>query len=213
LSCAGEELNTIEIAAICFSMVDYLRNTCRYRDPKNLFERSTTIRNVLLGDEHPETLKSMLRLSNVFFQVGMRDRCEELEVKFVVSYKKVLGEEHPDTLPAMNNLALTLRNQGRRDEAEKLQKKALEAYKVVLGEDHRNTPIAMHNLAFTYYHQSSMDIDIGMMEEIVSRRLRILGSEHKDTTFSMSFWKSWKAKRRDQDSPYCKPKQTPKIRH
>jgi hypothetical protein len=107
LSQAGEELNTVEIVKICFSMGQYLAKIGRGHDLKTLSERSTKIRSLLLGDEHPETSKSMLLPAGAFFATGMRDKCEELEVKVVALSAKVLGEG-----PAYINLGERYINSG-----------------------------------------------------------------------------------------------------
>ncbi|KAI5786661.1 kinesin light chain [Pyronema domesticum] len=186
LSYAGKELNNIHIATICFSMADYLVNTGRYRDSQPLAERSTTIRNLLLGHERPETLKSMLLLARGFFEIGMRDECEELEVKVVALSEKILGEDHPDTLTAMSNLATTLRNKGRWDEAETLQRKVLETCKVVLGEDHPDTLAAMSNLANTLWNKGRLDEAEKLQRKVLETRKVVLGEDHPDTLKIMS---------------------------
>ncbi|KAI5790466.1 hypothetical protein FPQ18DRAFT_260807 [Pyronema domesticum] len=186
LSYAGKELNNIHIATICFSMADYLVNTGRYRDSQPLAERSTTIRNLLLGHEHPETLKSMLLLARGFFEIGMRDECKELEVKVVALSEKVLGEDHPDTLTAMSNLASTLRNKGRWDEAETLQRKVLETGKVVLGEDHPDTLTDMNNVASTLQITGRWGEAQTLQRKVLETHKVVLGEDHPHTLTAMS---------------------------
>jgi hypothetical protein len=62
----GEELNTVQITMICFSIGDYLERTGHFHDSKALSERSTMTCCLLIGQEHLKTLKSMLLLANAF---------------------------------------------------------------------------------------------------------------------------------------------------
>ncbi|KAI5811962.1 hypothetical protein BZA77DRAFT_253896 [Pyronema omphalodes] len=186
LSYVGNALDDINIATICYSMADYLSNTGRYRDSHPLAERATTIRKLLLGHEHRETLKSMLLLADASFHIGMRDKCEEIEVEVVALSEKVLGGDHPDTLKAMRNLASTLSRKGKFDEAETLQRKLLEARKVVLGEDHPDTLTAMSSLASTLRNKGKFDEAEPLDRKVLEASKVVLGEDHPDTLTAMS---------------------------
>ena len=60
-----------------------------------------------LGEEHPDTLISMLYLASTYRRQGQWKEAEALEVVVVEKRKQALGDEHPDTLKSIDNLAAT----------------------------------------------------------------------------------------------------------
>jgi alkylhydroperoxidase family enzyme len=71
-----------------------------------LTEKVVTARKRTLGEEHPETLRSMHKLAIRYSEVGRRQEAMELTEKVVTARKRTLGEEHPKTLRSMHNLAI-----------------------------------------------------------------------------------------------------------
>ena len=61
----------------------------------------------ILGEEHPDTLKSISNLALIYRNQGRWKEAEELQVRVMEIRKRMLGEEHPGTLTSMNNLAYT----------------------------------------------------------------------------------------------------------
>ncbi len=59
----------------------------------------------MLGDEHPDTLRSMNGLANLYADQGRYDEAEALVLETLEIQKRVLGDEHPDTLTSMSGLA------------------------------------------------------------------------------------------------------------
>ncbi|KAI5790408.1 hypothetical protein FPQ18DRAFT_34940 [Pyronema domesticum] len=55
----GQNMETIEVARICYLIADYLHGSSRHRDAQAPAQRSFTIRVKLLGEEHLDTLDSM----------------------------------------------------------------------------------------------------------------------------------------------------------
>ncbi|KDR65417.1 hypothetical protein GALMADRAFT_38047, partial [Galerina marginata CBS 339.88] len=54
-------------------------------------------RKQVLGDEHPDTLRSMGNLASTFWKQGRLTEAEALYVVVLEKTKQVLGDEHPDT--------------------------------------------------------------------------------------------------------------------
>src|SRR6266567_7440875 len=107
----------------------------------------------LLGEEHPDTLKSMANLAATYWNQGRWKEAEALEVVVMEKRKHLLGEEHPDTLTSMANLAATYGNQGQWKEAEALEVVVVEKRKHILGVEHSHALTSMANLAAIYCNQ------------------------------------------------------------
>jgi hypothetical protein len=65
-------------------------------------------RKRLLGDDHPDTLRSMASLAVTYGNQGRWDDAATLGVMVVEKMKWVLGDAHPDTIMSMKHLAWLL---------------------------------------------------------------------------------------------------------
>src|SRR5260370_248611 len=70
-------------------------------------------RKHLLGEEHPDTLKSMGNLATTYWDQGKWKEAEALEIVVMEKRKHLLGEDHPHTLTSMENLASIYSDQGK----------------------------------------------------------------------------------------------------
>ncbi|KAJ7444336.1 hypothetical protein FB451DRAFT_1434524 [Mycena latifolia] len=142
-------------------------------------------RRELLGEDHPETLRSMGNLAVRYSQMGQFHKAAELEKVVLNKRRELFGEDHPDTLSAMGNLALRYSQMGQLPEAAALEKVVLSKRRELLGEDHPNTLMAMGNLAMRYsqmgqFHQAAD------LEKVVFNKCRdLLGEDHPDTLTTM----------------------------
>ena len=144
------------------------------------------LRKAVLGEKHPDTIRTMANLASTWWQQGRSDAAEELQVQVLELRKAVLGEKHPDTLLAMANLASTWQQQGRSDAAEELRVQVLELYKAVLGEKHLDTIMAMANLASTWWQQGRSDAAEELQVQVLELYKAVLGEKHPGTIKAMA---------------------------
>ena len=71
-----------------------------------------------LGDEHPDTLKSMQIVANVYESEGRQKEAIALHEKTLALKKKVMKPEHAYTLDSMKDLANIYWKAGRPEDAE-----------------------------------------------------------------------------------------------
>ncbi|GKT48180.1 nephrocystin-3 [Colletotrichum spaethianum] len=157
----------------------------RWKEAEELEVQVMETRKRMLGEEHPDTLKSMINLASTYTEQGYWKEAEKLQVQVMEAGKRVLGEEHPDTLNTMNNLASTYTEQGRWKEAEGLEVQVMETRKRVLGENHRDTLDIKSNLAVTFQKQGRWKEAEELEEQVMETRKRMFGEEHPDTLKSM----------------------------
>ncbi|KAJ7740288.1 kinase-like domain-containing protein [Mycena olivaceomarginata] len=156
---------------------------------------------LILGENHPESLKIMTNLICTYTQYGQFKRAEELGVAVFKKQKEVLGEDHPLTLWTMSQLANTYNYLDKFKEAEELgvaamKKQKLEAvelgvvlvekWKQILGVDHPDTLLAISNLAESYsgLGQLKQAEEFGVL--VMKRRTQLLGDDHPHTLVAMS---------------------------
>jgi len=149
------------------------------------FRASFELRARSLGEEHPDTLRSMGNLAESLRAQGDFAGAQALQERVLEARRRVLGEEHPDTLTSMNHLAMLLQAQGDVAGARALQERVLEARRRVLGEEHLNTLTSMGNLAVSLKDLGDVAGARALQERVLEARRRVLGEEHPDTLTSM----------------------------
>ena len=68
-------------------------------------EKVLEARRRILGEEHPDTLRTMHNLASSYQSLGRTKEAAEMQEKVLEVRRRILGEEHPDTLGTMHNLA------------------------------------------------------------------------------------------------------------
>ena len=105
------------------------------------------LREMVLGKEHPDTLRSMNNLAVCLDEQKKWDEAEPLYRETLMLREMVLGKEHPDTLLTMYNLATMLADQERYEEAEQVFRETWMLSRTVLGKNHRDTLLTRDRLA------------------------------------------------------------------
>jgi tetratricopeptide (TPR) repeat protein len=158
----------------------------QFKAAKELFVQVIETRRSVLGEEHLDTLTSIVNLASTYRNQGQWREAEELQVQVIETTKRILSDEHPHTLTSISNLTLTYMNQRRWREAEELQVQVIETRKRVLGDEHPNTLGSIHNLAATYMSQRRWREAEELQVQVMETMKRILGDEHPDTLTSIA---------------------------
>ena len=79
----------------------------RWKEAEELDMQVVETGKRVLGEEHPDTLRSMANLASTYSKQGRWKEAEELRVKDTAICINLLGPEHPETLMSMANLAST----------------------------------------------------------------------------------------------------------
>ncbi|KAJ0124193.1 Uncharacterized protein HZ326_31392, partial [Fusarium oxysporum f. sp. albedinis] len=141
------EVSRMEVkAANLLQRVSYfLYDRGRWREREPVDSRAWVLRRKVLGEKHPDTIRSMADLGTTYHAQGRHDEDEGISVKVLELRRQVLGEKHPDTIRSLADLGTTYHAQGRYDEALQLHQTALDLRRHVLGENH---PDAMQSVAY-----------------------------------------------------------------
>jgi tetratricopeptide (TPR) repeat protein len=106
-----------------------------YSKAESLFRGAVEIRRRVLGNDNPDTLKSMFFLTEVLTSEDRFPEAEELDRETLDARRRVLGPESRDTLFCMNWLAWILTNEGQYAQAEKLNSEVLAVARRRFGQD------------------------------------------------------------------------------
>jgi serine/threonine protein kinase len=172
-------------AAIRQTIGDTYRALGVYTAAQPHLESAWKIHRRELGEEHPDTAKSMNNLAALYWSQGQLAKAEPLLVQSLEVSRRVLGEQHPDTLFAMCNLAEVYLGQGQLAKAEPLLVKGLEDCRRVLSEEHHTTLMFMHNLAVLYNIQGQYARAESLLVKTLEVARRVLGQEHPDTLHTL----------------------------
>ncbi|MBD8527908.1 tetratricopeptide repeat protein [Pseudomarimonas arenosa] len=144
-------------------------------------QQALSIRQRVLGEDHPDTLNSLANLASLLAAQGKLEEAEALHRKALEQSRQLLGEESPDTLTSINNLAVLLQDLGKLDEAEALYREGLEKSQRVLGRDDPDTLISLNNLAVLLHDRGEFEEAEAIYRDLLAKNRRVLGEEHPDT--------------------------------
>ncbi|KAK4206669.1 P-loop containing nucleoside triphosphate hydrolase protein [Rhypophila decipiens] len=185
--------------------VDYLYDRGRWREKEPVDQRAYDLRRAVLGEKHPDTIRSMADLATTYNAQGRYAEAEPMNINILELRREVLGEKHPDTIwnqntraaagsarretpdtiGSMADLAATYRMQGRYTEAEPMKIKALELRREVLGEKHPDTIWSIASLAATYHAQGRYTEAEPMKIKVLELWREVLGEKHPDSLQTM----------------------------
>lgn len=151
------------------------------------FERAHQLHRDILGDDHPDTLRSANNLALNLTALGDYGGAREMHKDTLKRRRLVLGPDHPDTLTSANNLALVLSSLGEHQLARELDEDTLSRYRRMLADDHLATLNSANNLA-----ESLRSLDgpertrqlrraHQLHHDTLTSYKRVLGDDHPDT--------------------------------
>ncbi|KAK8031893.1 hypothetical protein PG990_001627 [Apiospora arundinis] len=178
----GEE----KVAALLTRVSNYLYERGRWREKEPVDKTALSLRTKVLGEKHPDTIRSMAELATTYHTQGRYDEAEKIYLEVLGLRREVLGEKHPDTITSMAELAATYHAQGRSNEDEKISVEVLGLRREVLGEKHTDTISSMASLATTYHTQGKYNKAEKIYLEVLGLRREVLSDKHPDTITSIA---------------------------
>ncbi len=143
-------------------------------------------RRRLLGNEHVDTLTSILETGSLAYAQG---RLVDAEIYFRESMKgqrRVLGNEHEDTLASINTLGVVLLLQGKFDEAEPYLLEVVETLSRVFGDRDRRTLIALSNVGSMFVYRGKLKEALPYFQDGFNIAREEFGNEHKTTRTNLN---------------------------
>ncbi|MFF7238413.1 FxSxx-COOH system tetratricopeptide repeat protein, partial [Streptomyces collinus] len=138
----------------------------------------------VLGDTHPDTLRSRNNLASAYRAAGDLGRAIPLYEATLAQCERVLGDTHPDTLTSRNNLAYAYRAAGDLERAIPLYEATLAQCEQVLGDTHPDTLTSRNNLAYAYRAAGNLGRAIPLYEATLAQREQVLGDTSPQTLTS-----------------------------
>ena len=189
-SAAGIDLRLDEQPETQAELMDTIGNIYQklglYEQARPLLERAGRMRSRLLGEDHPDTLKSRHSLAVLARNQARYDESASLLEAVIAARRRVLPVDDPETLASIHELGETYVWQGRYDEAEALLVANLEDQRRVIGPEHPETASSMSVLAQLYRRTARYAEAEALYSEAVELRQRVLGIDHPATMNAMN---------------------------
>ncbi|KFX92080.1 hypothetical protein O988_07432 [Pseudogymnoascus sp. VKM F-3808] len=176
----------VELQDAAFYFEEFLNSQGQYNLSKQMTEHRLQWRKMFLGNEHPDTLRSMNSFGAALANQGKYREAEEIYRQVLKLREKVLGHEHPSTFLSMNNVGTALSDQGKYEEAEQIHRQVLKLREQVLGKEHPNTLHNMNSLGVALANQGKPKEAEKIYRQALKLQQKVLGNEHPDTLLSMN---------------------------
>jgi tetratricopeptide (TPR) repeat protein len=145
----GAEHNCSQAAIEKFAWAT--RDTGNYVSARKLQEQLLEIRQIKLGKDHQQTIKTMEDLASTLACLNEQSGAKELYEKVLGTRKRMIGNEHPETIEVMARLAGILHFLGDHSAETVLKEQIVDIYQRIHGPNHSVTLFAMNSLALTLY--------------------------------------------------------------
>jgi non-specific serine/threonine protein kinase/serine/threonine-protein kinase len=152
-----------------------------YADAERHIRRAIDLRRKVLGEEDPETLKSMEDLAALYMSQGKLPQAEEQFNHVLKIEQRVVGKDNPKTLDTSFELANVYKYKGDTERAEALFTEVLEKERRVLGPEHERTLETASLLASVYQLRKESANAESLMTQTLDTQRRVLGEDHPDT--------------------------------
>ena len=129
--------------------------TSQYEEAENLYKDCLEKVKLMKGENHPDTIATMMNLANVYVPQNKFVEAEGIRKECLAKSIVIRGKDHISTLSCMINLAVSYSIQSKFDEAKKMLKNRLERMKIIQGENHPDTLDVMNNLGINYENWST----------------------------------------------------------
>jgi serine/threonine-protein kinase len=176
-----------EIKAQMYEVIgEIYRRLGQYNRSEHLLRQSLSIRQIIYGNYHAETVSTFDKLGLLLINKG-----EFFSADSLLSLALDIRENHiqstePDMAETLSNLAYAKRRVGDAINAERLYRRSLEIRETHLGRDHPLTIENMNSLGVVLHYKAKYRETEALFREILERRENLLSPIHPDVAISQN---------------------------
>ncbi|HEV2799522.1 MAG TPA: FxSxx-COOH system tetratricopeptide repeat protein [Pyrinomonadaceae bacterium] len=174
----NNNLELLEAAHLLNLAGRYLHLRGRLQAAESLYSKALTIRETLLGSEHPDVATSLHNQAWLRFNQGKYEEAESLSIRALTIRQEVLGTEHAhvaDTLSLLGNL---YEEQGRYSASGQALHRALKIREQLLGTDHPDVADSLSDIASLYITQDKNIEAESLLNRALTINEQAFGKEH-----------------------------------
>jgi len=163
----------------------YLHTRVQFAEAESFLKLSLTIREQVLGSEHPQVALNLCCLAELHLDQGQPRQAKPLYQRALSICEQALGPEHPEVAVILNALALLYRQQGKYAEGEVLARRALTIREQALGAEHPEVAVILNVLGLLCQHQGKYTEAELLYERALAIREQTLEPDHPDVGVSL----------------------------
>jgi tetratricopeptide (TPR) repeat protein len=156
-----------------------------YKEAESHIFAAFSIGRRVLGDDHPQTIHSLIEMGDLFVIQGKYDKALPYYMEASATASRVLGEDHPDRLKVISSLGNLFVKQGNYKKAWSYHTEALERRRRVLGDDHLDTLNSGSNVGDLLAIGGRYDEAMIYHTVVLENARRTLGDDHPTTCQSL----------------------------
>jgi tetratricopeptide (TPR) repeat protein len=118
------DISSSEAARLLNRAGYYLNERAQYTEAEPLLQRALSIREQVLGANHPDVAHTLNSLAVLYGNQGKYGEAEPLYQRALTIYEQVFGPNHPDVATVLENYAFLLRKTKREGKAAELEIRA-----------------------------------------------------------------------------------------
>ncbi len=174
-----------EAARLLHRTGNYLYERGQFVEAEPLYLRAVSIREQVLGSDHPDVARSLSDLALLYLGQGKYEQAEPLYRQALAIQEQTLGPGHPDVAIILNDLAMLYYFQGKYEQAEPFHQRARNLFESALGPTHHNVATSLNNLGKLYLAQGRYEQARTLMQRALAIREQVQGLDHPDVANSL----------------------------
>ncbi len=175
---------SVKVGALFNNLAEVYYRQGFYEKALDYYRKALSIRELILGNEHPDTAHTYNNLASIFNNLGKYEEAlKYCHMAFDIQ-KRMLGDEHPETALTYNNLASIFNNLGKYEEALKYCHMAFDIQKRMLGDEHPETALTYNNLASIFNNLGKYEEALECCDMASAIQERVLKKNHPDLAYT-----------------------------
>jgi tetratricopeptide (TPR) repeat protein len=150
----------------------------KYEEARAHHEEALTIRERVLGSEHPGLVASLNNLGVVAYEQDKFDEAHGYHARALAIYDKTLGPDHPYVAICLMGLGVVAHDLGELEQARGYYERVLSIREQALGPDHPEVSDALSNLGIVAKEQGNYEEALRYQDRVLAIREKALGPEH-----------------------------------
>jgi len=159
---------------------NYFYKLARYSQAEELFRKVLTIRERVVGAEHPDVAESLSDVATLSSYCGNYAQAELLYQRSLAIFEKTLGPEHPTIARVLQALATHYHHRGKYAQVGPLYQRALAILKKTLGAEHSEVAENLNDLARLYTLEGKYAQAESLYQQSLFLYEKVWGSEYPE---------------------------------
>jgi tetratricopeptide (TPR) repeat protein/predicted Ser/Thr protein kinase len=150
----------------------------KYDEARKKLEKALSIRNEVLGPEHPVIASSLHRLGTVVYRQGEVEQARKYFKRALDIQEAALGTDHPKLGAALRGIGITLKKEGRYADARPFLERAIQIAETAFGPEHAQVADELNNLGNVLRLQGEFEEARRIQQRALAIRRKAFGDEH-----------------------------------